>query len=171
MQFHSPLYSAGRIGLSHRNEPDSQILFSDGRYPTKIHPQDLPPWYMEAVLYSYRRCYLSAKGVKGLYYQPNLVFNHLFKDDFLYISYSAPITAAAALGQQNYDYVVWGNAIPKFLLWTEKYSGYDIADLSDQVNAKALWLRETYPQEAEKLHITQVSIMDYYRALYAEQLK
>ena len=171
MQFRSPLYSAGRIGLSHRNEPDSQILFSDGRYPTKIQPQDLPPWYMESVLYSYRRCYLSAKGVKGLYYQPNLVFNHLFKDDFLYISYSAPITVAAALGQQNYDYVVWGNAIPKFLLWAEKYSGYDIAELSDQVNAKALWLRETYPQEAEKLHITQVSIMDYYRTLYAEQLK
>lgn len=34
-----------------------------------------------------RRGFMSAKGVKYLFHKPNYVFNHLYKDDVLFISY------------------------------------------------------------------------------------
>ena len=65
-------------------------LFSQGRYSKKITANDFPAWFVK-VLYYRHPGYLSAKRVVSLLYQQNYVFNHMFKDDFLYISYDKPI--------------------------------------------------------------------------------
>jgi len=64
-------------------------LFS-GRYKTKMHPTDLPDWYLYGRYYK-RWGYMSTKGIVDMVYRPNLHVNHFLKDDFLYISYKEKI--------------------------------------------------------------------------------
>ena len=71
-----------------RNEDGT--LFA-GPYKTKIHPVDLPEWYLYGRFYK-RWGYMSAKGITDMLYLPNLVFNHFLKDDCLLIAYGGKIT-------------------------------------------------------------------------------
>ena len=88
-------YSTEKLGLlSYRYPPktlENGYLYSQGKYPTKIMAEDLPKHYK--YIYMYRNyVYLKTSGVKYMIYKPNyFVDNHLFKDDFLYVSFDKEI--------------------------------------------------------------------------------
>ena len=126
-------------------------LLSGARYKTKLTPKDLPPWYIEGVYYGYKRGYMRASNVSGLSYKPNLFTNHLFKDDFLLIQYS-DVSEDKAKDILNCKYpcheYVWGWNIVTFLMTARRFSGYDTAEIKQQIIAKADWLRAAYPDDA-----------------------
>ena len=129
-----------------QNEDGS--LFSRGRYKTKILVSDLPEWFIEGSYY--RQCgYMSAKGIKYLLYNPNLHSNHMFKDDFLYISYDKPIVPISgervAFKFKGFDEYIWGWDIVNFLKAAEKHSNYDIKGIKVQIEEKRKWFETTYP--------------------------
>ena len=71
----APLYMHSPIGRRFQEDnpdPDRHLL-AYGRYRTKIYPADLPEWYVGGYMYK-RHGFMSAKGVKHLFYKPNYVF-------------------------------------------------------------------------------------------------
>lgn len=128
-------------------DPDGYLL-SHGRYRTKIKPEDLPEWYVYGYLYK-RHGYISAKGVKYMVYRPQKHWNHMLRDDFLFISYDQPITHTddSIDSFHGYDELVYGWMIIDFLRAAEKYSGYDITEIKAQIEDKRLWLKEHYPED------------------------
>ena len=74
----------------------------------------------------------------------------MFKDDCLYISYNAPIVpntdSRSFERYTGYDEYIYGGAIVCFLKAAEKYSGYDISGIKEQVEDKRLWFKNTYPE-------------------------
>ena len=130
---------------------DDGALFSQGQYKTKIFPSDLPEWFIEGNYFRHRG-YLSAAGVKHLLYDPNLFTNHMFKDDFLYISYDKPIVPLSPERRPQsvfkfggFDEYIWGWNIVSFLKAAEKHSNYDITDIKMQIEKKRQWFENTYP--------------------------
>lgn len=125
-------------------------LLSGGRYKTKIKPEDMPPWYLRGLFYGYKDGFLQTKGVDELFYRPNLFTNHMFNDDFLFISYKyvkpggQPVDNFCPIPYSEY---VWGWNIPRFLIMAEKYSGYDTSKIKQQIRAKQDWFRLTYPDD------------------------
>ena len=115
-------------------------------YKTKILPTDLPEWYVYGYFYK-RHGYMSAKGVKYLAYRPQKHWNHMFKDDFLFVSYDRPITHTGdtVMSYKGHDELIYGGMIIDFLLAAEKYSGYDITEIKEQIEDKRLWLKATFP--------------------------
>ena len=89
-------------------------------YKTKILPTDLPEWYVYGYFYK-RHGYMSAKGVKYLAYRPQKHWNHMFKDDFLFVSYDKPITHTGdtVMSYKGHDELIYGGMIIDFLLAAE----------------------------------------------------
>ena len=112
---------------------ENGYLYADGIYPTRIKPEDLPEWYVYG---RYLKCfgYLSAKGVRHMIYRPNMVFNHMFKDDS-FEHYT------------GYDIAIGGVYIVSFLKAAEQYSGYDISEFKVQIEEKRLWLKNAFPED------------------------
>lgn len=131
-----------------RKSDPSGYLLSGGKYRTKIRPEDLPEWYVFGYLYK-RHGYISAKGVKHLVYRPNKSWNHMLKDDFLFISYDKPIVSEnnSLTSYSGYDERIYGGIIVEFLKAAEKYSGYDISAIKAQIEDKRLWLKSHYPDD------------------------
>lgn len=124
----------------------SDTLFSNGIYPTKIKPEQLPDSYIGGLYYAYGHGYMNTAGIKYLIYRPNMCFNHMFKDDFLFISYDKPIEKDV-YGFYKSDEYVWGTNIITILKGAEKYSGYDISQIKQQIEEKRKWFAETYPED------------------------
>ena len=115
-----------------RIESPEGYLLSPGKYrtyKTKILPTDLPEWYVYG------------------YYRPQKHWNHMFKDDFLFVSYDKPITHTGdtVMSYKGHDELIYGGMIIDFLLAAEKYSGYDITEIKEQIEDKRLWLKATFP--------------------------
>ena len=110
---------------------DGRTLLSHGRYRTKFTVEDIPEWYCKLCrrgAYEYVR----AKGVKHLLYKPNLFHNHMFKDDFLYISYDRPIRPREnAFGFTTFY-------IADNLLCT---------GIKEEIEQKRVWFQKTYPDD------------------------
>ena len=124
-------------------------LYSEGIYPTKILPKDLPEWYVHGHLYK-QYGYISAKGVKHLLYKPNYHFDeHLHKDDFLYISYGKEIDLSHRGGwpywHKGYDELIYGMTILDFVDAAEKHSGYDVTEIRNEIERKTKWYQERNP--------------------------
>ena len=131
-------------------------LFS-GRYKTKMHPTDLPEWYLYGRYYK-RWGYMSTKGIVDMVYRPNLHVNHFLKDDFLYISYKEKIEPVTEEDKKidrmlryeeykGYDEVVFGSEIIDILKGARLYSGFNITPIIEQIKEKEKWLRNKYPDE------------------------
>ena len=90
---------------------------------------------------------MSAKGIKDLAYRPQKHWNHMFKDDVLFISYEKQITHTGdtVTSFDGYDELIFGRTIIVFLLAAEKYSGYDITGIKQQIEDKRMWLKATFP--------------------------
>lgn len=129
------LYTTRRIGPSHYKDPESKTLFSQGKYPTKLTYRDLPGCFLSGTYYG-TKGYLRTDSIKGLWYTPCYPTNHMFKDDFLYISYRHPL---------RYDEIISGGIIPRFLRFAEQYSLYDCTSIWSQIEEKRAWLKANYP--------------------------
>ena len=140
------LYTTRRIGLQHWQDPESKSLFSQGKYPTKLTYRDLPPEFLSGTYYGVHG-YLRTNKVKGLWYQPCYHTNHMFKDDFLYISYQHPVL---------YDEIISGGIIPRFLRFAEQYSLYNCTSIWSQIEEKRAWLKANFPTDYQH----EVSIPD-----------
>lgn len=118
-------------------------LYANGIYPTKLTLDDLTPDFIE--LFKGRRvCFMKASGVKDLLYSPNyFVDNHLFKDDFLYISYDKKIQEKADksfLGRyEGYDEIIWGWSIVSFVNAVSEYSKIDVSNILAEISKKKRW--------------------------------
>ena len=83
-------------------------------------------------------------------YTPNMVFNHMFKDDTLYISYDQQIMPADSGSferYKGYDIAIGGGYIVSFLKAAEQYSEYDISGFKVQIEEKRLWFKQAFPED------------------------
>lgn len=152
-RFKSNLYTVERrVWKNHelhliRNEDFT--LFS-GHHKTKIVEEDLPEWYVFGRYYKMWG-FLSTKGITDLRYIPNLWINHFLRDDCLLISYGGKIKEHPdSIDFDKYSGVderVWGNEILDVLKGAEKFSGYDIAPIVEQIREKKRILIENHPDE------------------------
>ena len=154
-RFRSNLYTVQKIvcteGRHIHVEDKDGYLFAQAIYPTKIKAEDLPEWYVYG---RYYKCfgYLSAKGVVDMKYVPSKYSNHFLKDDFLFISYSTPISekpeASSIIDAYiGYDERIYGNEILSFLKAARKHSAYDISEIAQMIQDKADWIVQTFPEE------------------------
>ena len=76
--------------------------------------------------------------------------NHLFKDDYIYISYhgklSEKISEWGYVSVGDYDVCVCGNDIVDIVVAAEKYSGFDTAEVRAEIEKKSVWLRDHEPE-------------------------
>ena len=90
----APLYTKGMFGKKYReiSNQDTEFLYSSGKYPTKIKAEDLPEDYIQIQNRAiwYLKGYLKTSGIIDMKYKWAKI-NHLFKDDYLYISYKEPL--------------------------------------------------------------------------------
>jgi len=130
-------------------ENEDGTLFYEN-YKTKILEEDLPEWYVFGRYYK-RWGFLSTKGITDLQYIPNLWINHFLKDDCLLISYGGKIEPNPDPGSYDKyigaDERVWGNEILYILKGAEKFSGYDISEIVEQIREKQRILIGNYPDE------------------------
>ena len=89
-RLNSFLYTKGKFGKGYRQTADinTEYLYSKAMYKTKIKKEDLPDDYIEfrSGTIQYMTGYLKTSGVVDIDYTYFLE-NHIFKDDYLYISY------------------------------------------------------------------------------------
>ncbi len=88
-RLHANYYSCGKYRFATPAPTDESVLYSEGRYKTKLTGHDMPPWYMCGRYYGYAQGFLNTKDVAKLIYSRNFHINHMFKDDYLYISYNS----------------------------------------------------------------------------------
>ena len=148
-RFNSSLYTEGRFGKRHREtlDEENQYLYAKGIYPTKIKREDLPEDYIRIMsrTHWYLRGYLKTSGIVDIKYEMCKI-NHLFRDDYLYISYHEPLRKEQITrGYSDYvneDVCICGSDIISVLLAAEKYSGYDISEIKKQIEEKRIWYKE-----------------------------
>lgn len=150
------LYTCERRRYNHKTHERERetlrdgCLYSNGKYPTGIRPEDLPDSYIKGNFYGIDG-YMKASGIKYLLYVPNLWINHFLKDDFLFISYDKPIVMKeggdSKWDNEGYDEYVWGSEIISMLKAAEKYSGYDISSIKQQIEEKRQILMQKHPDD------------------------
>lgn len=153
-KFNSFLYTQGKFGHSIGEvlDDNNPYLYSKGKYSTKLIKDDLPEYYVKikSRTISYMVGYLKVVDVKDIKYHA-VHLNHLFKDDFLYISYNKEIKKQKdRLGfddYYNYDICICGNDILKVLFEIEKYSKIDTSKVKQDILNKFLWWKEKYKDE------------------------
>lgn len=124
-------------------------LYSKGLYPTKITPTDLPSKYIPLTIFK-ANGYLSLEGIKDVVYKPSHHLNRLHQDDFLYISYNAPIGVSVNnLGfreYHNYDVILFGGSIVKFIRAIQQAQTFNIEPVAEKVKkAERLFLKNHNP--------------------------
>ena len=142
-------YTKGKFGKNIREtlDKDNEYLYSEGKYPTKIKKEDLPDDYIEfrSRAIWYMTGYIKTSGVVDVSYKA-MKINHLFKDDYLYISYHEKLKSEKnELGFEdyiNYDLVVCGNDIVRILLAIEKNSKVDIEHIKEKIYDKFYWWKD-----------------------------
>lgn len=152
-------YTMGKFGRKERRvlDEDNPFLYSQGRYPTKITREDLPEDFIEICgpVTWYMTGYLKTSGIVDLAYTWGK-FNHLFKDDFLFLSYSEKFRTEVSQWSyedyinsdyDNFDFLISGNDIPKLVLAAEKYSGIDTTAIRAEIEKKRIWLRDNKPDD------------------------
>lgn len=132
----------------------------------QIDDKEFPEWYLPVYIY-HTHGWIRAKGVKYLIYSPNYLVNHLYKDDFLYISYDKPIVVderyykshgcevpdpkenpGRQLWYTGYNLLLYGPDIVSFAKAVKKYSCVEgIDEILERMDDKVEWFRETYPEE------------------------
>ena len=143
------IYTIGKFGKRIREiiDTDNEYLYSQGRYPTKIKKEDLPEDYIEfrSRAIWYMTGYIKTSGIVDINYKA-MKINHLFKDDYLYISYNDKLKLEKSRygfeDYVNYDICICGNDIIKILLAAQKYSNININEVKNKINEKVVWYRE-----------------------------
>ena len=151
------LYTHGKFGRGWREtvDTDNPFLYSHGRYLTKITPEDLPEDYIKIHSRAiwYMSGYLKTSGIVDMYYT-YCRENHLFKDDYIYLSYDKKLhlenTQWGFVDVVDYDVRICGNDIIDIVLAAEKYSGIDTSSVRARIEEKRIWLRDNEPDEYQR---------------------
>lgn len=155
----SSVYTQGRFGKHLREILDTEnpYLYAHGRYPTKLTPADLPEDYIKIHSRSlwYMCGFLKTSHIMDMKYTWTRN-NHLFKDDYIYISYSGDIKKetddiSGRDRYKDYDIRICGNSIIDIVLAAEKFSLFDTANVRSEIEKKRIWLREYHPEEYERM--------------------
>lgn len=169
-RFNSPLYTEGRFGkrLRETRDEDNHYLYSKGMYPTKIKKEDLPGDYVRIMsrTYWYLWGYIKTSEIVDMKYEMCKI-NHLFKDDYLYISYHEPLRKKQITrGYSDYvndDVRICGSGIIPIVLAAEKNSNYDITEIRKQIEEKRLWYKENcYEDYHRQFGDEDVDLFDIY---------
>lgn len=162
-----------RYGFNEPEEAPKGYFFDTQGRLVQLSEEDIPEWY------SYVRVnrifgYLDAKHVKYLVYSPNYIINHIYKDDYLYVSYKTPIVINTEYYESTpmYDYkvpepqekrqyvytgyqhLIWGPDIVTFAKAVKQYGSIaDIDDILARMEDKPGWFREHFPEEAKRMGI------------------
>ncbi len=124
-----------------------EFLLSGGVYPTKIRPEELPPWYVEYTYWNTR--YVDTSRVTNIVYKPiNMPhYNHLFKDDMLYLTYDGVEPQWDSHGWLVTPHeTLFGWALVYGLISVREYSGIDITEQLKTLRAKVLRYNEEYDE-------------------------
>lgn len=148
------IYTKGKFGKRIREtlDTDNEYLYSQGRYSTKIKKEDLPEDYVEfrSRVIWYMTGYIKTSGIVDINYKA-MKINHLFKDDYLYISYNGKLKLEKSRygfeDYVNYDICICGNDIIKILLAAQKYSNINIDEVKNKINEKVSWYRENCQED------------------------
>ena len=154
------LYTIGKFGKGYREviNTDYPFLYSGGVYPTKLTVSDLPDDYIpiHSRVIWYMHGFLRTSGITDMKYT-YVKENHLFKDDYIYISYHGKIKKVdetdgifKIIDYVDYDVCVCGNDIVDIVLAAEKYSGFDTAEVRKGIEEKRVWLRNNEPDYYER---------------------
>ncbi len=157
-RFKSTLYTEGKFGKGYRETMDTKnpYLFAFGRWPTKITPDILPEEYLKIRSRSiwYMTGYVRTSGIVDIKYYWSRWNNHLFKDDYLFISYDKPITLTTdqygSKCYEGYDLKFCGDCIIPIILAAEKHSGYDSIELRKEIEIRRRHFWECYPYEYDR---------------------
>lgn len=144
-RFRAHYYTHGKMEQCF-NPPE--FLLSDGIYPTKIHPADLPPWYIPLTYWNTR--YVDTSRVTSLIYKPCRLphHNHLFKDDLLYLFYDGNNPSEEEIN--NFLYIItpyetlWGWELVDGLISVREYSGLDVTPQLEVLKSKILRYNDEY---------------------------
>lgn len=142
-------YTKGRYGKCLREilDTENEYLYSKGRYPTKIKKEDLPYDYTKfnSRTIWYMTGYLKTSDIKDIYYI-YMKQNHLFKDDYLYISYNNKLKIEkdeyGFEDCKNYDTCICGNDIIPILFEIEKNSQIDTSVVRNKIMEKFEWWKK-----------------------------
>ena len=123
-----------------------EFLLSDGIRPTKIRPEDMPPWFIPVTYWNTR--YVDTSRVTDIVYRPVRLphYNHLFKDDALFMWYDGGKAAFDEMYRYpvgNYE-SLWGWELVTGLFSVKEYSGLDITPQLTELRAKILRYNEEY---------------------------
>ncbi len=164
------VYTEGKFGKGIRETLDCEnpYLYSEGRYPTKIKVVDLGEDYIKihSRVIWYMVGYLKTSGIVSMGYTSS-PFNHMFKDDYIYISYKEPLrmepTKYGFNKYVNYDVRVCGWDIPNIVLAAELYSNYDTTWIRDQIEKKRIWYRDKHSDDYNRELGFDEDIFEHYR--------
>lgn len=153
-RLNSFLYTKGKFGKGYRQTADinTEYLYSKAMYKTKIKKEDLPDDYIEfrSGTIRYMTGYLKTSGVVDIDYTYFLE-NHIFKDDYLYISYKEKLKKEkTSYGREhivNYDICICDNDIIPILLAIEKNSNINIDKVKEKIYYKVSWYKENCKDE------------------------
>jgi hypothetical protein len=110
--------------------------------------------------------YLKTSGVKDVGYKA-LKINHLFKDDFIYISYKDKLKyetdEEGYISISNYDIRISGNSIIPILLSIEKYSDVDTSNVRKLILEKFEWWKQKYSDDYNECFKNNEDIFEYYK--------
>ncbi len=166
------VYTKGKFGKGFREtlDRDNQFLYSGGYYRTKIKAEELPPhycpihsrsiWYMDG--------FVRTEGVKYVDYS-FIDENHLFKDDYIYISYSKPIrtvpTSWGGTDMTDYNVAICGNDIIPILFYIEKFSpDVETSHVRKKILQKVKLYREHYPEDFNRqFKDPNIDIFEYFK--------
>ena len=145
----SNIYTRGKFGGRLRQTIDTgnPFLYAHGQYPTKLTAEDLPEDYItiQSRVIWYMTGYLRTEGITDLGYTW-VKENHLFKDDYIYISYHGLLKEVKSQwgfkAYEDYDICVCGNEIVDIVCAAEKYSGFDTSKVRAEIEKKRIWLRD-----------------------------
>lgn len=166
----SNIYTKGKFNklFIETTDTNNEFLYSYGKYPTKIRKEDLTDDYVEfrSRVTWYMIGYIKTSGVVDIKYKATKM-NHLFKDDYLYISYKEQLREEVVwndyIDYVNYDVCVCGNSIIPILLSIEKFSNVDTSQVRKQIIDKFDWWKENCRDDFERcFHNKEIDIFEFY---------
>lgn len=118
---------------------ENNYLFAKGIYKTKILEEDLPDYFVKTY-YGYKEHYISTKNIKDMLYKPNYFTSHLYKDDFLYVSYDKPIVRDKKNSFYiNYEILIYGSSIVDFIEAVKMNDTYEVGNIEEELHRKREW--------------------------------
>ena len=170
-RLNSFLYTHGKFGKGYREKEDQgcEYLYSKGKYKTKIKKEDLTEDYLEIrgrTLW-YMTGYLKMSGIQDMRYQL-MKNNHLFKDDYIYISYDRMIESEVSQygfeDFKNFDACICGNDIIPVVLAAEMHSNFDTALIRKQIGEKLSWYRENCREDyIRQFGDKEIDLFEWYK--------